>query len=164
MYLYIKLILLILLTSCLSFGSNKLLSEYQKGNRISTPIECGDLLTRYAKKLAKLSFVDCASGKGQVILEAKYRVLGKDSKAVEAFLVENYGLGKLKFVCCGWESEKGRNGQINTLKGLENYPNYSITISMFASAEKELKEKETALEFDRNKIGYFTVLVQIVEV
>lgn len=70
----------------------------------------------------------------------------------------------MKFICCGWESKNGKNGQINTLKGLEKQPDYSLIISMFASAEQGLKENETQLELDRTKIEHLTVLVQIVEV
>jgi hypothetical protein len=164
MYISIKLIVLAFLSTCLNFGSNETFLENKKETQNLTAIKCGDLFSRYAEKPAKLSFVNCVSGEGQVILEAKYKVSGTDSKQVEDFLVKNYGLGKLKFACCGWESEKGKNGQINSVKGLEAYPNYSLTIIMFASAEKEGTEKEGALEFDRNKIKNFTVLVQIVDV
>jgi hypothetical protein len=164
MYISIKLIVLTFLASCLNFTSNEVSLECKKEVQKSTLIKCGDLLSIYGEKPAKLSFVNCVSGEGQVILEAKYSVSGKDSKGVEDFLVKAYGLGKLKFTCCGWESENGKNGQINTLKGLEKHPNYSLTISMFASAEQASKENEMQLELDRNKIEHFTVLVQIVDV
>lgn len=121
-------------------------------------------MSRYAEKPANLSFVNCVAGEGQVILEAQYSVSGKNSKEVEGFLVKAYGLGKLQFTCCGWESKNGKNGQIDTLKGLENDPSYSLIISMFASAEQESKENEIQLELDRTKIEHFTVLVQIIEV
>lgn len=160
----INLIILTFLTSCLNFTSNELPLEWKKEAQQLTVIKCGDLLSRYAEKPAKLSFVNCVTGEGQVILEAQYSVSGKDSKEVEDFLVKAYGLGKLQFTCCGWESKNGKNGQIDALKGLENYPNYSLIISMFASAEQESKENETELELDRTKIEHFTVLVQIVEV
>lgn len=161
MYLPIKVIVLAFLVSSLNVHSNEVTLNYPKVAEQSKPIECGDLLSRYAEKPAKLNFLDCVSGEGQVILEAKYEVSGKDSKEVEDFLVKAYGLGKLKFVCCGWESENGRNGQIDAVKGLEDYPNYSLSIIMFASAEIE---EEGRLELDRNKIKGFTVLVQIVDV
>lgn len=164
MYLSIKLIVLGFVASWANFGSNEIISEYKQVNQELSPIKCGDLFSRYAEKPAKLSFVNCVPGEGQVILEAKYEVSGKDSKEVEDFLVKTYGLGKLKFVCCGWESEKGRNGQIDAVKGLEDYPNYSIMIIMYASAETEMTESEGTLEMDRDKIENFTVLVQIVEV
>lgn len=164
MYLFIKLVTLTLLAFCWNPTSNELALERQKVTQAVASIKCGDLLSRYAKKPAKLNFVNCASGAGQVLLEAKYRVSGTDSKEVEDFLVNTYGLGKLQFVCCGWESRNGKNGQIDKVKGLEDYPNYSITISMFANAEKESTEENGKLELDRNEIAYFTVLVQIVDV
>lgn len=160
----INLIILVFLTSCLNFTSNEGALEWKKEAQELTVIKCGDLLSRYAEKPAKLSFVNCVTGEGQVILEAKYSVSGKDSKEVEDFLVKTYGLGKLQFTCCGWESKNGKNGQIDDLEGLEKYPSYSLTISMFASAEQGLKKNEMQLELDRTKIECFTVLVQIVDV
>lgn len=162
MYLSLKLILLVFLSTC--FNSNKHLLESKKKTQIANTIKCGDLLSRYAKKPAKLSFVNCVDGEGQVILSAKYTVSGKNSKEVEDFLVKAYGIGKLKFVCCGWESKNGKNGQIDNLKGLEDDPNYCLSISMFASAEQVSNDKETYLELDRTKIEAFTVLVQILDV
>ncbi len=158
MYLSIKLILLAFLGSFWSIDSNDFSLETKSGNQITSPIECGDLLSRYAKKPNQLSFLNCAAGEGQVVLAAQYSVSGKDSKAVERFLIKNYGMGKLKFVCCGWEPKNGKNGQINKVKAFKEYPNYSIMISMFASAEKE-----TGLELDRNEIEAFTVLVEIID-
>lgn len=130
----------------------------------SAQVECGDLLTRYAEKPDELEFLKCERGEGQTVLEADYRVTGKKSKDVEAFLAEKYGMGNLKFTCCGWEPEDGKNGQIDHVELRRINPNYSIIISMFASAEKEDKNGKSYIEFDRNKIDYFTVRVKIIEV
>jgi hypothetical protein len=162
MHLVLKLVVFTFFASFYSLDSKDSFLECKKETSIVSTIECGDLLSRYAKKPEKLRFVDCTVGEGQVVLEAKYSVSGKDSKAVEKFLVKKYGMGKLKFVCCGWESKDGKSGQINNLKAFKDYPNYSIMISMFASAEKGTDE--SSLELDRNEVEEFTVLVEIVDV
>ncbi|CAA6816208.1 MAG: Unknown protein [uncultured Aureispira sp.] len=57
MYLSLKLILLVFLSTCFNFDSNKRLLESKKKTQIANTIKCGDLLSRYAIKPAKLSFV-----------------------------------------------------------------------------------------------------------
>ncbi len=128
----------------------------------STILQCGDLLSLYAEKPVELEFLECSKEKGQVILRSKYRVSGKDSKKIEQVLISKYGLGKLKFNCCGWESEK--YGQINPSKIKAINPNFSILITMYGNAEKKDKNNTIYIEKNRNKIPYFYVIVEIVEV
>ncbi len=128
----------------------------------STILQCGDLLTLYAEKPIELEFLECSTEKGQVIMRSKYRVLGKDSKKIEQILISKYGLGKLKFNCCGWESQK--YGEINSSMIKEINPNFSILITMYGNAEKKDKNNTIHIEKDRNEIPYFYVIVEIVEV
>ncbi len=118
---------------------------------------CGDLLERFGEKPDKLEFVECKSVNApQTIIEAKYRVRGKNSKEVEDFLIEKYGMGELKWVCCGWENNRGKSGSFNHDKFTAIHPYLGGGISMYASGEVE-----DELEFDRNKIEYFTVKVRL---
>ena len=130
----------------------------------SSKIPCGDLLKRYAQKPPKLKFISCSLGNsGQVKLTAEYRVKGKYSWEVEEFLVEHYGMGKLKWVCCGWENQ-GRYGSFEHPKITQENPYYVASISMYGSHEYEEKKDIYIPEMDRNKVPYFVVIVEIVEV
>ena len=115
---------------------------------------------QYGEKPKELEFIACKEGEGQLIVEARYRVAGKEAGKVEQYLIKKYGVGKLKFYCCGWEPENGKNGQIKNTKLTKINTDYHLLITMFASAEK----KSGALELDRDKIKFFTVIVKIVEV
>lgn len=125
-------------------------------------MECGDLLEKYAKKLEKIEFIECKNGSGQTILEADYKVLGMDSKEVEEVLITEFGMGKLKFVCCGWEPENGKSGYVENKLLKEINQNYVLEISMYANAEKKNKKGKTEIEFDRNKVD-FNLNVKIIE-
>lgn len=159
MFISIQLILTVLFT--LSFESKGITSEQ---GAITNEIECGDLLSRYGEKPPKLKFIQCSKGEGQVVAKATYQVSGENAKEVEDFLVKTYGMGALKFVCCVWEPQNGRTGQIISVQLQEENPNYSISISMFASAETEETMSTGKLELDRDKIDYFTVVVEIINV
>ena len=45
------------------------------------------------------------------VLRATYQVSGKHSLAIETFLVNNYAMSSLRFVCCGWESITNSEGR-----------------------------------------------------
>ncbi len=120
---------------------------------------CGDLLDVYAEKPEKLEFVECKTYKSsQSRVVATYRVSGKDAAEVEAFFVEKYGMGELKWACCGWETS-GKNGSFKHPELTAISPYLSAIITMFASAEVDYNEE--GLELDRTKIEYFTVEVNI---
>ncbi len=128
-------------------------------------IPCGDLLSVYAKKPKRLRFIKCEKIKdSQTIVRATYKVAGTKSKAIEDFLVKTYGMGKLKWTCCGWENEGGKRGMFEHPE-FEKIDRYcSALIYMYASAEVENKSKKSKLrlETDRNKIEFFTVIVELV--
>ena len=145
----------------------KLIPNFDKTNYETwwtTEISCGDILSTYVKKPNDLEFIKCERPKNsQTIIKATYRVNGKESKRIEDFLIENYGMGELKWTCCGWDNG-GKYGSFehSEFKKIDKY--CSATVSMFASREIEDDNKltEVKLEFDRNKIDYFTVIVELV--
>ncbi len=129
-------------------------------NVFSQSVKCGDLFMKYGEKPKELEFTMCKEGEGQLILEAKYRVSGKEAEKVEQYLIKKYGLGKLKFICCGWEPENGKRGQIKNVELTKINADYHLLITMFASAEKT----DGGLELNRDKIRFFTVIVKLVAV
>ncbi len=125
---------------------------------------CKDILSTYAKKPNSLEFIKCERlENSQTIIKATYRVKGKQSKEIEDFLVENYGMGKLSWTCCGWDNA-GKYGRFehSEFKKIDTY--CSAIISMYASGEVEDEDEPTGikLETDRDKIDYFTVIVELV--
>ncbi|MFC5045169.1 DUF4952 domain-containing protein [Aquimarina hainanensis] len=129
----------------------------------SQNLECGDLLEQYGIELNKVEFTGCTPGTGQIILEADYKVLGKDSGEIERILIEKFGMGKLKFVCCGWEPENGKRGYVDNKQLKAINQDYFFEISMFANAEKKSKKGGIEIEFDRSKID-FNLKVSILEI
>jgi len=115
---------------------------------------------QYGEKPKELEFTVCKEGEGQLILEAKYRISGKDAEKVEQYLIEKYDLGKLKFICYGWETENGKSGEIKNAELTKINADYHLLITMFASAEK----KDGGLELNRSKIQFFTVIVRLLVV
>lgn len=132
--------------------------------RWNNEISCGDILSTYAKKTNVLEFIKCEKPKNsQVIVKATYRVNGEQAKMVEEFLVKNYGMGKLKWTCCGWDVA-GNHGRFDhsEFKKIDMY--CSAIISMYASGEVKDKNEPTGikLETNRNKIDYFTITVELI--
>lgn len=126
-------------------------------------IGCEDLLHRYDEKIQKIEFIACEKGEGQTVLKAKYKVLGIHSEEIENILIKKYGIGKLKFTCCGWESTNGKNGYIKNVELLKINPNYILEILMYGNAEKVNQKGETYLELDRNKVEFY-VIVKLLDV
>lgn len=129
----------------------------------SDRLKCGDLLERYAERTQQIDFIECSKGDGQTILEARYNVKGKDSKEIEEFLVQKYGIGKLEFTCCGWESSNGKNGHIDNEELKMINPNYVLEVSMSGNAEKENENGAIFIELDRTKID-FIITVKILNI
>jgi hypothetical protein len=121
-----------------------------------------DLLLEYAEKPDGLIFIDSVAGDGQVIATARYRVPGVHAEMVERFFVEKYGMGPLVFLCCAWEPERGRSGQLESEPLLEIEPGYVLLITMFADAVIESADGELYLEMERENIEHFHVIVSIV--
>jgi hypothetical protein len=110
-----------------------------------------------------LELVEFKQGEGQVIKQAVYRVTGEHSHQVEWFLVNTFGMGKLKFACCGWDPENGKSGEI-TCRKLEKMQDHHLAVEMYASAEINDSNDSTYLELDRNNIDYFFVLVSLLKI
>ncbi|MCF6279654.1 MAG: DUF4952 domain-containing protein [Flavobacteriaceae bacterium] len=124
----------------------------------------GDILKAYATKPKGLKFLKCeVIENNQTKIRATYRVSGKKSKEVEDFLVENYEMGELKWTCCGWDNA-GKFGGFEHFQFKKMDPYCTAIISMYGSAEVEDKNEliGVKLETDRNKIDYFTVIVELV--
>lgn len=111
---------------------------------------CVDLLQQSAIKLPQAVFEKCNTGQGQIKSTATYKIKGSDADSVEAYLVRHYKMSKLKFTCCGWESEQSGS-----------YPSgdHYLEISMYANAEKMDSTGKLYIEKDRKKIMYFYVVV-----
>ena len=120
---------------------------------------CGDLLEIYARKPDGLEFVSCEKvEESQTIVRATYRVSGKRSKEIEDFLVNNYGMGRLKWACCAWDNT-GKYGSIENQELTKVHPYISAIISMYASGEVASKKStKVRLQTKREKIEYFTVV------
>ncbi len=73
----------------------------------------GEILKLLKKKPKYLKLIKCSSlGNEQVVQKECYRVSGKYAHEVEKFLIKEYYMSKLVFLCCGWENYKGRGGII----------------------------------------------------
>ena len=115
---------------------------------------CGDILEEYAQKPKQLEFVKCETPENsQTIVRATYRISGNQSEEIEAFLVEKYGMGKLRWVCCGYETS-GKYGGFEHSAFFKMHPFLSATIDMYGSGE-------SGLEFERGEIDYFFVVVEL---
>ena len=129
----------------------------------SSPDVCGNLLQQYATEPPGVVFTGCAKGQGQTVAVASYRVAGAESARVEKFFREKYGMGKLVFVCCGWEPENGRTGQSASAALKRLNPDYSLTITMFAT-DATLMASGTRALTDKRRVKHFTVEVRVEEV
>lgn len=123
-----------------------------------------DLLKSYGATHGYLEFIDCHTGDGQIIKYSNYKVTGTNSLEVENFLVENYGMGKLMFTCCGWEPEEGKEGEIIITELKKLNKDYHLLVSMYGNAEKTNEKDSAYIEKDRNKIDYFYVIVRLLEI
>lgn len=123
-----------------------------------------NLLAAYSEQPKNLAFVECRKGQGQTIKYSTYKVTGAQSIEIENYLVEHYGMGELKFTCCGWEPKDGKEGEIinSELKKLNK--DYHLLVTMTGSAEKKNDKDSLYIEKDRNKIDYFKVTVRLVEI
>lgn len=133
----------------------------------SNPGPVGDdcnLLEAYAEPIKNLEFVKCENGEGQHIKSATYRVKGEHALEVEKCIVKKYGMAKLRFVCCAWEPERGRDGTIENPKIKQLNKDYHLSITMYGNAEKKAENGSYYIEKDRNKIDYFYVLVELLDI
>lgn len=103
----------------------------------SRPKVYGDLLDHYATKPAGVVFVGCKEAKpgGQTVAVATYTVSGANSLNAERIFHEQYGMGKLTFLCCGWEPAQGKTGQIASAELRKLNPDYTLLLMMYSDAQ-----------------------------
>ncbi|MFZ6723123.1 DUF4952 domain-containing protein [Undibacterium sp. Ji49W] len=67
---------------------------------------CADFLQQIAKKPASLEFMSCEpTMQAQIhVLRVSYRVAGSKAAKVEAYLVRQAHMGRMKRFCCIWET------------------------------------------------------------
>lgn len=122
-----------------------------------------NLLKLYSKQHKYIKFLECGDGTGQIIKYAKYEVKGSHSWEIENYLIENYDMGNLKFLCCGWEPQDGKKGKIEHKELKKLNKDYHLTISMFGNAEKMNEYDSLYIEKDRSKID-FIVTVELLKI
>lgn len=133
------------------------------------PSLCGDLLQQYASKPAGLMLTSCEDGRpgSQMVAVATYQVSGANAAQVETFFRARYGMGKLTFVCCGWEPANGKHGQVDNAALRRLNPAYSLLITMHSDAnimEQALAQGDASAWKDKRKVKRFLVEVSLVEV
>ncbi|MES0491443.1 MAG: DUF4952 domain-containing protein [Leptospirales bacterium] len=121
-------------------------------------LECGDVLEKLAQKPGHLEFLDCTSKNGQTIYEATYKVQGKYALEVEKFLVNNYHMEALIYLCCGWEVKNGKKGLFADSQFFKDGSSLVFQVSMF-SEDTELKKRE-----EWPQIPYFYVIAEISDI
>jgi Domian of unknown function (DUF4952) len=64
-----------------------------------------DFFNQWRFPLHKLTLVDCELRHGQMdLLVTTYTVKGSDAATIEKLLQKRFQMGKLRFICCGWEN------------------------------------------------------------
>lgn len=109
---------------------------------------CGDFLTEIGGKPAGVEFKGCKIHKDhQLHLEAEYRLSGKRARLVAALLKQQFKMGDLRFMCCGWQATP-TGSYTKIVKGVEYI--YIIVMYSHESTEK-----------DWNKIPWFYINVKL---
>ena len=69
---------------------------------------CIDYLQELNLKPTNLKYQNCKKVEEPpaVLLKASYIVSGKQAKTIEDFLHKEFGLKRLRFACCGWETSQ----------------------------------------------------------
>ena len=80
---------------------------------VDSELNCTDMSKEFRNLPQEMEFQGCEpSNESQLrVLRATYQVSGKHSLAIETFLVNNYAMSSLRFVCCGWESITNSEGR-----------------------------------------------------
>ena len=92
-----------------------------------------DFLSQWQIKPKELKLASCDLEHSQMdLLIANYTVKGTDAAIVEKFLQARFKMGKLRFICCGWEPA-GKNG---FYKDKDNY-SYAISMSSGETIERD---------------------------
>lgn len=123
---------------------------------VQQELTCVDLIKEFGNLPSELKFQGCElSNESQLrVLRARYQVSGREATKVESFLIENYQMTPLKFVCCGWESvtnsEGRRYGQYSDRRGY----NYSIRMYSGEVLIPEQLKRENVPHFHVEVVGY----------
>ena len=120
-----------------------------------------DILSMLMEMPDQLEFVECKPGSGQIVLEAKYRVTGMNACFIEDLLHDNYGMGRLEYACCGWETHE--NGKLEITNEFNNNfrtcCNYNFISILMYSEETLIQDRD---KWD--KIPYFYVIVEVLNI
>ena len=148
-------------TTSFSKKQAKVNAADRKLNRVIARRFSGDLFEKSGVVLPETTFVGSSAGKGQVLREIRYRLHGKAAQKVERVLVERYGMGRLKFACCGWEPSGGKTGVLRPplrieADGITHEIHFSVT--MF-SAETTINRRA-----GWGRIPQFDVVVRVLDV
>lgn len=73
------------------------------------PLQCSDFLRDMGLARPDVVFQGCATVHDRTpipdSLQATYRVAGKDLDAVEKWAIRTFRMKRLRFTCCGWDSD-----------------------------------------------------------
>lgn len=119
-------------------------------------LTCVDLIKEFSNLPPELKFQGCElSNESQLsVLRATYQVSGRQATKVENFLVENYQMSPLKFVCCGWESATNAEGRrYGTYSDLRGYY-YEIRMYSGEVLIPEQLKRENVPNFYVEVVGY----------
>lgn len=121
----------------------------------STKPQCGNFLKFLSKQPKHLVFLECKNEHdAQVkVLRARYRVSGVHAASVERYFVQQTGMQKLVFLCCGWETVPNQAG--NRYGYLKSQFEFDYEIDM-GSGETVYSRRT-----DWNKIPWFYLTVQL---
>ena len=119
-------------------------------------LTCVDLIKEFSNLPPELEFQGCEpSNESQLrVLRAKYQVSGQKATKVENFLIENYQMSPLQFVCCGWESMSDAEGRrYGTYSDRRGY-NYEIRMYSEEVLIPEQLKRENVPNFQVEVVGY----------
>ncbi|WP_299873679.1 DUF4952 domain-containing protein [uncultured Cocleimonas sp.] len=93
--------------------------------------DCIDFLQELNLKPTELTFQSCKKVEKApaVLFESYYSVSGVQAKIVEDFLHKKFNLKRLRFVCCGWETNpttyQSKNGDTYSIN-MHSYDEYNF--------------------------------------
>ena len=120
-----------------------------------------DLMKAYKIHIPHAEFYrsDVPAKPSQILCESVYRIPGKYARYAESVLVRRFGMGKLRFACCGWFPGRGKRGAADGtfrhshLMSNGAYAAYGISMS-----------SEETLEKQWDRIEYFYITLTIYEI
>jgi hypothetical protein len=95
-----------------------------------------DFLKRWQIQRQELTLTNCQLSHGQMdTLVATYTVKGSEAHQIERLLQNRFQMGKLRFICCGWDSP-GRRGVYRDRDGYQ----YQIAMSSSETLERDWRK------------------------